>query len=243
MTRIEVADSADELSHMVAERFVRLATAALRERGRCTVALSGGSTPKGVYRLLATEPFRARVRWDSIDFFWGDERHVPLDHPDSNYRMAAETLLAKVPVSPKRTHRIHAEIGDAALAAQEYETEIRAAFGEPVATPRFDVMLLGLGNDGHIASLFPGTPALDERRRLCVENWVATLSAYRITLTLPLINASRAVVFMVSGAEKSAMVHQILHGRDAPPLPAQLVKPSDGELCWMLDRAAAGELS
>lgn len=242
---IEVAEHAEALSQMVAEQFVRLTTDALRDRGRCAVALSGGSTPKGVYQILATEPFRSSAQWEQIDFFWGDERHVPADHPDSNYRMTAEALLSRVPVRPKKIHRIHGEIGDAALAAHEYETEMRSALAEPVAIPRFDLMLLGLGPDGHTASLFPDTSALDERRRLCVENWVATMSTYRITVTLPLINASRVVMFVVSGAGKAPIVAQVLRAgatHASSPLPANLVRPLDGELLWMLDRAAAGTL-
>jgi 6-phosphogluconolactonase len=134
MTHTEIADTADALSHMVAEQFVRLATEALRQRDRCFVALSGGSTPKCVYRVLAAEPFRSRVEWDRIHFFWGDERHVPPDHPDSNYRMAAETLLSKVPASPQRIHRIQSERPDATLVAQEYETEIRTGWSRSVPT-------------------------------------------------------------------------------------------------------------
>jgi 6-phosphogluconolactonase len=244
--RTEVADNADALSRLVAEQFVSRTTDALRERGRCAVALSGGATPKGVFRVLASEAYRSRVQWDQIDFFWGDERHVPADHTDSNYRMTAETLLSRVPVRAERIHRVRGEIHDAARAAQEYETEIRTTCAEPVAIPRFDLVLLGLGADGHTASLFPGTAALDERRRLCVANWVEALSAYRITMTLPLINAARIVLFVVSGAEKAPVVAQVLGNvgaTHAPPLPATLVQPTDGELFWMLDRAAARELS
>ena len=244
MRQIEIAESADALNHSVAEQFVRITTEALRVRNRCAVSLSGGSTPKQIYQLLATEPYRSRALWDQIDFFWGDERHVPADHPDSNYRMAADALLSKVPVRPAKVHRIHAEIPDAALAAHEYEQEIRTTFGEPANMPRFDLMLMGLGTDGHTASLFPGTPAVDERRRLCVENWVVALGAYRITMTLPLINAARMVMFVASGAEKAPAVHRVLAARETAPLaPAQLVRPSDGALWWMLDRAAAAELS
>ena len=241
MTRIEVAEDADALSRAVAERFVRLTTDALRERGRCSVALSGGSTPQAVFELLAVEPFRSRVLWDQIDFFWGDERHVPVEHPDSNYRMAAEAMLSKVPVRPTKIHRIHSEIPDAALAAHEYETTLRAAFGHPEGIPRFDLMWLGLGGDGHTASLFPGTAALDERRHLCVANWVAKLDAFRLTMTLPIINASRSTLFVVQGTEKAAIVDKVLGNHASPPFPAQLVQPSDGDLWWMLDRAAAGE--
>ena len=240
MTRIEVAESADALSHAAADLFVHLSTTAARERGRCAVALSGGSTPKNVYRLLADEPFRSRVPWSQIEFFWGDERHVPIDHPDSNYRMAAEALLSKVPVRPRNVHRMHGEIADAALAAREYEDELRAAFNASESTPRFDLMLLGLGSDGHTASLFPGSAALAERQHWCVANWVSALTAYRLTMTFPVLNAARAVAFIVGGAEKASIVREVIHGsRDVP---ARRVQPIDGELWWMLDRAAGGEL-
>jgi 6-phosphogluconolactonase len=242
--RVEVADSADALSQGVAEQFVRLTSDAIRARGRCTVALSGGSTPKAVYRALAAEPFCSRVSWDRIHFFWGDERHVPPDHADSNYRMALEALLSRVPVTDAQIHRIHGEVADAERAAQRYDDEVRACVGNDV--PRFDLVHLGLGKDGHTASLFPGTPALDERKRVCVANWVPLLSAYRLTLTLPVLNAARVVSFIVSGVEKAPIVAQTVRGvemTDVSPLPAGLVQPVDGELWWMLDRAAAGDLS
>jgi 6-phosphogluconolactonase len=240
MSTIEIAGSADALNHAVAEQFARATTAAVRARGQCSVALAGGSTPRNVYRLLSDEPFRSRVVWDQIQFFWGDERHVPVDHPDSNYRMAAETLLSKVPVRARNIHRMHGEIRDADLAAREYEDVMRTSFNVRDAAPRFDLILLGLGGDGHTASLFPGTPALAERQRWCVANWVNTLSAYRLTLTLPVLNAARVVLFTVSGSEKASIVRDVLRGRR--DVPARLVQPSDGELWWMLDRDAAGEL-
>jgi len=240
----DVAQSVDVLNRMVAEQFVRVTTDALRERGRCAVALSGGTTPKGVYQFLASPSFCSRVPWSEIDFFWGDERHVPPDHPDSNYRMALEAMLSKVPVNSGQIHRIRSEMADAQRAAQDYEDEIRAFFGSE--TPRFDLIHLGLGDDGHTASLFPGTAALEERQRLSVANWVPKLGAHRITLTLPLINAARVLAFIVAGVAKAPIVAQVLRGArsiEASALPAHLVRPVDGELFWMLDRAAAGELS
>ena len=237
---VEIADSADALSHAVAEQFVRVTTDAVQTRGRCTVALSGGSSPKGVYQLLGAPAFRTRVRWNDIHFFWGDERHVPPDHTDSNYRMAVESMLSKVPVPPANVHRMRGELADAEQAAREYEDVIRGCVeGEPM--PRFDLIHLGVGIDGHVASLFPGSAALEERQRISVANWVAKLAGYRITLTLPVLNAARAVVFIAAGTEKAAIVQRVLGDSVALPLPAQLVRPSDGELCWMLDRAAAGE--
>jgi 6-phosphogluconolactonase len=210
--------------------------------GRCTIALAGGSTPRTLYRALAHGALRAQVPWSRIEFFWGDERHVPPDHPQSNYRMAHETLLSTVPVGPEQIHRIHAEEADAGAAASAYENEIRATVPAEEGPPRFDLILLGLGPDGHTASLFPGSDALSERERLCVANWVAAMNAYRITMTLPLLNAARAVMFIVSGADKAAIVRQVVR-RDhpGPEFPAELVHP-DGELLWMLDREAASAL-
>lgn len=242
MTRIEISQSAEALSRAAAERFVRITTAAVRVRGRCAVALSGGSTPKSVYRVLAYEPYRSQVQWDRIEFFWGDERHVPPDHADSNYRMAFEALLSKVPIASAQVHRVPAEMTDAHKAAQAYEDEIRASVGGPDPIPRFDLVHLGVGVDGHIASLFSNTPALEERRRLCVANWVPKLGAHRITMTLPILNAARAIVFMVTGAEKAPIVGRVLRDPDSSPvLPAQMIQPVDGDVSWMLDRAAAGE--
>jgi 6-phosphogluconolactonase len=250
MMTIEIFDTADGVHRAAAEAFVRVTTDAIDAGRRCAVALSGGSTTKRLYQLLATPPFSSRIRWSDIHFFWGDERHVPPDHPDSNYKMAAEAMLSKVPVAPAQIHRTPAEIADAERAAQEYEDDIRAFFGGE-AVPRFDLIHLGVGEDGHTASLFPGTPALDERNRLCVANWVPKLGAYRITLTLPVLNAGGTVMFIVTGAEKAPIVRQVLRGGQsagaaathASALPAQLVQPTDGELWWLLDRATAGEQS
>jgi 6-phosphogluconolactonase len=240
--RIDVAEHTDALNHRVAEQFVRLTTEAITARGRCAVALSGGSTPKGVYQLLAAPAFRGRVRWGAIHFFWGDERHVPPDHADSNYRMAVEAMLSKVPVPPANVHRVRSELPDAERAAREYEERIRACVdGEPIS--RFDVIHLGIGTDGHTASLFPGTAALEERERLCVANWIAKFGANRITLTLPVLNAARAVIFIVAGVEKAPIIQRVLRDPDPSPLPAQLVRPAEGECWWMLDRAAAGALT
>jgi len=240
--RVEVAENAEALSHLVAEQFVRLTTDAIESRGRCAVALSGGSTPKGVYQLLAAPAFRTRVRWSDIHFFWGDERHVPPDHLDSNYRMAVEAMLSKVPVPPANVHRVRSELPDAEQVARECEGVLRACVGgEP--TPQFDLVHLGIGTDGHTASLFPGSAGLEERERLCVANWIAKFNGYRITLTLPVLNVARTVSFIVKGTEKASIVERVLSDSATSPLPAQLVRPVDGTLWWMLDRDAAGELT
>ena len=226
----------------MAEQFVRLTTDAVQARGRCTVALTGGSSPKGVYQLLGAPAFRARVRWSEIHFFWGDERHVPPDHPDSNYRMAVQAMLSHVPVPPANVHRMRGELPDAERAAREYEDAIRRCV-EGQTIPRFDLIHLGIGTDGHIASLFPGSAGLEERQRVCVANWVPKLNAYRITLTLPVLNAAHLVTFIATGVGKASIVQRVLQDRGEPPLPAQLIQPTHGELWWMLDRGSAGELT
>jgi 6-phosphogluconolactonase len=243
MTSVQVAPTADTLSVSAAQEFARIAATAVESRGMCAVALAGGSTPRGLYRALAqTESLRAGVPWDRIQFFWGDERHVPPDSPESNYRMAFESLLSAVPVPPAQIHRVRAEEADAAAVARAYEDEVKAAVAPAANTPAFDLILLGLGPDGHTASLFPGTSALAARDRLVVENWVDRLGVYRITMTLRLLNAARIVMFVVSGEDKASIVRRVL--RPTPPdheLPAQLVQPV-GDLLWMLDRDAAGGL-
>jgi 6-phosphogluconolactonase len=240
MMRIQVCSSADDLSLAAGEQFARVTSEAVTLRGRCAVALAGGSTPRGLYQALAhTASLRARVPWAHIHFFWGDERCVPPDHADSNFRMAHEALLSSVAVAGDHVHRMAGELLDASVAARLYESEILATLHPREQMPRIDLILLGLGTDGHTASLFPGTPALDERQRLCVDNVVPASGARRITLTLPLINAARTVMFVVSGADKASIVRAIHHRQGSQgALPAQLVQP-DGELLWMLDRDAA----
>jgi 6-phosphogluconolactonase len=213
------------------------------ERGRFTLALSGGSTPEKLYTLLATNA-RASLPWDKVFFFWGDERHVPPDHTDSNYRMAEAAMLSRIPIPPSNVFRVPTENPDAAAAAEAYEQTLCKFFAlEPGQVPRFDLILLGMGPDGHTASLFPDTPALREKSRLVVANWVEKLKASRITFTLPVLNAARRVIFLVSGTDKAAALRAVLEG-DAPgeQYPAKLVRPTDGKLIWFVDRAAASEL-
>jgi 6-phosphogluconolactonase len=242
MTGVRVSPDADALSRAAAHEFTRIAVDAVGERGTCAVALAGGSTPRSLYRMLVQdEACRTQLPWDRLQFFWGDERHVPPDHPDSNFRMTNETLLSSAPLRPAQIHRIRAEMPDASIAAREYESEILATLPLADRPPRLDLVLLGIGKDGHTASLFPGTPALAERQRLCVATRVDGLGE-RITMTLPLINAARAVMFVVSGQDKNSIVRAVLQPKtDVPSLPAQLVRP-DGELLWMLDAQAASLL-
>ena len=240
---IRILADADDLSRVAAEECVRLADEAVRRRGRFSVALSGGSTPKPLYRLLAAEDggFRARVPWGRAHFFWGDERHVPLDHRDSNYRMAYEVMLSRVPVPPGNVHRIPAENPDAAEAAAEYARTLRRFFDAAAGRfPRFDLVLLGMGSDGHTASLFPGTDAVHDRAGLVAAPWVEKLGAHRITLTVPVLNEAACVIFLVSGEGKAEALRAVLEGPHQPDrFPAQLVRPREGGLLFLADRAAA----
>ncbi|MGD0162679.1 MAG: 6-phosphogluconolactonase [Candidatus Sulfotelmatobacter sp.] len=233
-----------DLFQAAAEEVLRAAAEAIAQRGRFTIALSGGSTPRNLYTLIAANA-SASLPWDQMFFFWGDERHVPLNDPDSNYRMAKETLLSKVPIPPANIFPVPADNPDAAAAAQAYEDTLRKFFAlAPGEFPRFDLILLGMGPDGHTASLFPETAALQEKSRLVVANWVEKLSNSRITFTLPVLNAARCVAFLVSGADKAAVLHEVLEGK-APgeKYPSKLVRPIEGKLIWFVDRAAASDLS
>ncbi len=250
---VRVAPDASALMRLAAEEVARRAESAAAAGGRFTLALAGGSTPKRLYALLAdgAGPFRGRIPWRQTHVFFGDERHVPPDHPESNYGMARAALLSKVPIPPENVHRIRAERTDPADAALEYEQELRLVLGvgpaaargglPPGEVPRLDLALLGLGGDGHTASLFPGSTALEERARLAVATWVERLKAYRITLTLPVLDAARAVVFLVAGSEKAERVADVLEGAGAA-LPAGRVRPVGGDLIWLLDAPAAAAL-
>ena len=241
---IRVLTTPQELFAAAAEEVVRLANEAVAERGRFAIALSGGSTPRSLYNLLATNA-RTTLPWDRMYFFWSDERHVPPTDPDSNYRTANEAMLSKVPVPPANIYRVPSENPDAAAAAHAYEAAIRKFFElQPGQLPRFDLILLGMGPDGHTASLFPGTNGLQEKSRLVIANWVEKLKTHRLTFTLPVINAARCVAFLVSGTDKAAVLRSVLEENVAgEQYPAKLVQPTDGKLIWFLDRAAASGLS
>jgi 6-phosphogluconolactonase len=237
---IRVLKTSQELFAAAAGEFVAQAASAVAARGRFTVALSGGSTPRRLFALLATRP---EIPWDRIAFFWGDERRVPPDHPESNYRMAQEAMLARVPVRPEQVFRIRGEEKDPAAAAREYEQCLQDFFHlSPGELPRFDLVLLGLGPDGHTASLFPGTTALAERHRLVVANWVERFKTFRITFTFPVLNHAASVMFVASGKDKAATLRDVLENPSAG-LPSQGVRPSQGRLIWLVDEAAAGALS
>ncbi len=238
---IRIVNNAEDLFHAAAAEFTDLANNAIGERGRFTVALSGGSTPKGLYSLLATGAYS--VPWEYVYCFWGDERHVPPDDPENNYKMANEAMLSKLPIPPKNIFRIVSEEKDAQVAAEKYEQTLIEFFGlRPGEFPRFDLVLLGIGPDGHTASLFPDSPKLHEKEHLVVANWVEKFQTDRITLTLPVLNRAATVIFLVSGEEKAGIVQQILEGPGGR-FPSQLVRPEGGELIWLMDRGAAGGLS
>lgn len=238
---ISISPNAQALAAEAARRFAVLARGSIGERGRFVVALSGGSTPKVLLRLLAMPPYRDTLDWSRIHVAWGDERCVPPDDAQSNYRMAREALLAHVPIPAGNVHRMPAENPDHEAAANDYAATLRTLFGD--AAPRFDLIHLGLGTEGHTASLFPGSPALEERERWVAAPFVEKLDAYRITLTPPVLNAAREVQFLAAGKDKAAIVRDILHAPHNPTeLPAQIVAPTDGRLVWLLDAAAAAEL-
>jgi 6-phosphogluconolactonase len=237
---IRISNTPADLFQAAATEFATLAAQSVRSAGRFTVALSGGSTPKSLYALLASDSIPS-IPWEKISFFLGDERFVPPEHPDSNYRMVREArLFSKVP--EENVFRVPTEVGDADSAARAYEQGLRRFFSLQTGEfPRFDLVFLGLGQDGHTASLFPGTAALNERSSLVLANWVDMFQAYRITLTLPVINHSACVMFLVSGADKASIVRDVLKNENAN-LPAQRVRPTDGRLLWLLDRAAGSGL-
>jgi 6-phosphogluconolactonase len=236
-----VVDNARALYSAAVEEFCRCAASAVSARGRFCVALSGGNTPRGVYALLA-ERQKSTLPWDQIYIFFGDERHVPSDHPDSNYRMANEVLLSKVPLPAQNIYRVPAEL-PAEVAAAQYEHQLRAFFQTPDnAWPRFDLTLLGIGEDGHTASLFPESSALKEQSRLVVANWIEKFQSYRITFTYPVLNHAAEVLFLVSGENKSQILKDILDPAGTTAYPAQAVQPQDGRVLWIADRDATSLL-
>lgn len=233
---LEVTD-AEELSRRAAEEFVR------RAHGRrFSVALAGGSTPRRLYQLLADAPYREQVDWTQVELFFGDERTVPPDHADSNFRMANEALLARLDLPGRQIHRMAAEHDDLDAAAAAYANEIGKVLGG--TPPAFDLVLLGMGRDGHTASLFPGTAALSETRRWVVPNLVPQLNTRRLTLTVPILSHAACLLFLVAGSEKREALAAVLEGPRAPDrFPSQLIRPERGELLWLVDRAAAAGLS
>jgi 6-phosphogluconolactonase len=239
---IAVYPDTNTLSQQAAQFIVRLANESIVTRGRFSIALSGGSTPKVLYGLLGSEPYRDQIDWSKVDIFWSDERCVPPDSVDSNYHMALEVLLSRVPLSPQQVHRMPADQPDHDAAAQAYTHEMRQSFGTD-GIPHFDLIQLGMGPEGHTASLFPHQASLHEQQRLVMYVNVPKPPPPRLTFTPPILNAARHVLFLVTGAEKADAVQAVLAGDYNPEeYPAQIVRPASGEVVWMLDEAAAGKL-
>ncbi|MFQ5585462.1 MAG: 6-phosphogluconolactonase [Thermodesulfobacteriota bacterium] len=239
---IIVCNGPDDFARKAARRFLEIGETTISAKGRVHVALSGGKTPPALFRLLATDKFRRRIDWSRVHVFWGDERCVPPDDMRSNYRMAYETLISKVEIPEGNIHRIKGERGEEA--ADEYEEEIKRVFhiGEG-AFPEFDLMLQGLGEDGHTASLFPGTGAVREERRIVTSVSPETVETTRITLTPPILNSALNVLFLVSGGKKAAVLREVIEGEYRPDrFPAQIARHSKGRVQWYMDREAAAIL-
>ena len=237
MTVIHREEDPEALAASVAEYIIDLAEARMEEADDFSIALAGGTTPKRTYEILG-DMLETEVDPINMYVFWGDERCVPPDDPMNNYRMAHTTFLSRVPIPDDQIHPIRCE-GDAKQGAADYERILRAHFA-PAELPQFDLVLLGLGADGHTASLFPGSELLDEQERWVAAEFVEDIGGWRVTLTAPAINAAEHVAFIVQGKEKSEAVHRVIIGEDSPKeWPAQLIAPDEGQLHWFLDEAAA----
>ncbi|HEX8650981.1 MAG TPA: 6-phosphogluconolactonase [Pyrinomonadaceae bacterium] len=236
---ILVFDDAEEVAKAAADRFIELAGEAVASDGRFSVALAGGSTPRRTYQMLASDEYRERIDWARVHIFFGDERCVPPTDSESNYHMAYEAMLSRLPVLPRENvHRMMGE-GDPSSGARLYEQELRSFFPD-APWPRFDLVLLGMGDDGHTASLFPDTHALREEQAWVAANWVGKLKTFRLTLTVPAINHAANVLFMVTGAAKAECLSEVIHApRDPERLPAQMIRTVNGWLTWLVDKEAA----
>jgi len=244
MTRL-ILPGAEEIAHEAADRIVGIAQEVLNQKQYFRLVLSGGSTPKRLFNILTGDSYQNQLPWDKIQFFWGDERCVPPDHPDSNYRMAREAFLNTLKIPEAHIHRLNGEASNPNASALEYEEKIREHFSikESGAPPQFDLILLGMGTDGHTASLFPDTPALEKTDRWIVANYVEKFRTYRLTMTPRIINQAAWVIFLISGSDKAAVLSEVLEGPYEPKrLPSQLIQPEAGNMVWLLDREAANRL-
>ena len=245
-SEIRIFPDTQAVAQTAADEFVKLAREAIQRKGTFMVALSGGSTPKALYSLLAERTEKRigpEIPWAQIHLFFGDERHVPPDHPDNNYRMANEAMISKVPVPAQNVHRVHAENKDAAAAAADYdETLVRVFSLSGTQPPRFDLILLGMGPDGHTASLFPGSSGVQELAKRVIANWVPKFNSFRVTFTRPVLNNAAEVLLLVCGADKAPSLSEVMGSGDPNTYPVKYVQPNEGKLIWLLDRAAAGRL-
>ncbi|HET8912908.1 MAG TPA: 6-phosphogluconolactonase [Ktedonobacteraceae bacterium] len=240
--RLQIFDDKLVLSHEAAKLVVQIAQAAIADHQRFTFALSGGTTPGTMYSLLTQEPYRSQINWNAVEIFWSDERCVSPADKDSNYRLAKEALLTKVPIPATQIHRMPADLPNRAAACQSYTDEMRQVF-KTEGIPAFDLIQLGMGPEAHTASLFPHQPSLHESERLVSEVNVPKPPPERLTFTLPLLNAAHNILFMVTGADKAEAIHEVIEGERKPEeYPAQNVHPDNGEVIWMLDTAAASNL-
>ena len=240
--QVVIYPDTNTLSHEAAQYIVRLANEAIVSHGRFSIALSGGSTPRVLYGLLGDEPYRNQINWSQVELFWSDERCVPPDSSDSNYQLAQEVLFSKLSISASQIHRMPADKPDRDAASLEYTQEMQRAFGTD-GIPSFDLLQLGMGPEGHTASLFPHQPSLHEQQRLVMPVNVPKPPPPRLTFTPPLLNAAKHVLFLVTGSDKADAVQAVLEGGYQPEeYPAQIVRPPHGDVTWMLDTAAAGKL-
>src|SRR3989440_8997059 len=241
--QISIYPDINTLSREAAKFIVRLANEAIVTHGRFTIALSGGSTPRVLYSLLGDEPYCSQIDWVQVDIFWSDERCVPPDSEESNYHLAQQVFLNKIPIPASQVHRMPADQPDRDIASQAYTEEMQRTFGTN-GIPNFDLIQLGMGPEGHTASLFPHQPSLHEQQRLVMPVSVPKPPPLRLTFTPPLLNAPRHVLFLVTGSEKADAVQAVLEGPYQPEeYPAQIVRPTNGEVTWMLDTAATGKLT
>lgn len=236
MTRLEIFPQPADLAEAAAQLFIQVGQAAIREQGAFSVALSGGSTPKATYRLLTEDRYRKLLDWSRIHLYWGDERCVPPHHEDSNYRMVYDTLIRTLDLPETNIHRMSGELAPQ-KAARKYEMVLRSTLAP---ANRFDLVFLGMGDDAHTASLFPGTQALGNTSDWVSANYVPVLSAWRLTLTANCINQARNVIFLISGGNKAEPLFHVLHGNHQPEqYPSQLIHPVDGTLIFLVDQQAA----
>ncbi|HEY0461491.1 MAG TPA: 6-phosphogluconolactonase [Pyrinomonadaceae bacterium] len=241
---IKVFPDIEELNNFAADKFVEIARESIEKRGKFTAALSGGSTPKALFQLLASDKFRDKVDWAKVFFFFGDERNVLPDDAESNFRMANENLFQPLNTAAQNILYWNTELDSTEEIAQDYATTLTVFFEAQINFPRFDLILLGIGADGHTASLFPFTEALGETEKIAVANYVEKLNDWRFTLTFPVINNARNVIFLVAGEEKAETLREVLDGEFKPEkLPSQQVRPANGNLFWLVDQPAARFLS